>query len=304
MIYMHKRDAIALLVTMFFIIAISVTVGVGLKQVKESSAEVQNMSFMIQANLIIDDILRVLKESKELEEIDSSEALFAFLNQNSFTSFHSNDTKVFLKIQSAKSKFNINALSESNNSVNIQRVALLREFLDRHFINGSFVDILLDMMSGYREDMLYNSNIFDTKPTLFRDYITSSEHLDEAVDYYISAYHDNLRQKIDFTNLFNFSEDKNSSIDLNHVTTDVWSLILSCDGQRAKELARNRGTYTKVQDLELNEIEKENLLAFRTTFFEPVLSVSVEVLKNNQAAKFSFEYDIKTKKGTNFIYEI
>lgn len=289
---------------MFFIILISVAVGVGLKHVKESSQEVQKSALMIQTNLILEDILKILKSSKELEQIDSAEDLFRFLSENSFKELESSGVKVILNLKSAGSRFNVNALSESNNSVNVQRVNLLKDFLNRRSINGSLADILLDMMSGYRDDMSYNSNIFDTKPTLFRDRITSREHLNEALQYYSATYHDDLTKKMDIENLFYYDRDKNSSIDLNYATDEVWELILSCDRAKAKELKEHKGVYTKLQDLELDEKQMSNLSSFRTTFFGTRLSVAVDIVQNEHDAKVRFEYDLKTKKATDFVYEI
>ena len=82
---MHsKHGAIALMITLFFIIAISVSLGIALKQVKGVSTEVSKEKFAMQSSIIIDDVLELLKKSPELQAIDSQGALFAFLSQSSF----------------------------------------------------------------------------------------------------------------------------------------------------------------------------------------------------------------------------
>jgi hypothetical protein len=71
-----------------------------------------------------------------------------------------------------------------------------------------------------------------------------------------------------------------------------------------RALVQNAGSYKKVSELDLTQDEKESLSHFKYSFFEPILYVNVEIIKGELDAKFSFEYNIKTKKGTNFIYEI
>ena len=59
------KKGIALLITVLFVMAITVAVGVGLKQVKVASKQVQNENFMLQASTVLDDILNILHSSKE-----------------------------------------------------------------------------------------------------------------------------------------------------------------------------------------------------------------------------------------------
>jgi len=43
---------------------------------------------------------------------------------------------------------------------------------------------------------------------------------------------------------------------------------------------------------------------FKTSFFEPYIYVVINIEQNKNNAIISFEYDIKKKKGSNFVYEI
>ncbi|QOY53914.1 hypothetical protein HUE87_08400 [Candidatus Sulfurimonas marisnigri] len=302
------RKAIALITTLFFIMAITVSIGVGLKYVNEASIEVNSENFMIQTSVIIDDVLTMLKNSKELESIvgeKSQEALFTFLSQSSFIPFESSGLKINLEFSSARSRFNPNTLADGNSTqVDSPRVQALREYMSENMVDNIYVDILLDSMSGVKEDFSYNTEIFNEKPYLFRDYIASSKHLDELNSFYMQAIQENSLKNINFENLFYFSSDRSTIIDLNYATADVWELMLGCTKERAKTIAVDRGYWNKIEDIDLQEDEKEMLERFNPSYFEPYIDVRVEILQNNKRANIRFEYNIKTKKGSNFNYDI
>jgi len=305
----HKKG-IALLITLLFIIAITVSIGVGLKQVKTASKEIQSENFMVQTDIILDDILNFLKTSKDLDEVvkdNTGEVLYMFLSQSSFIPFEASDIKISLEIKSARSKFNVNAILDINGTeseTSIARIGALKNYLNNHNVNENYTDILLDLMGKVKEDMSYNSDIFYEKPYLFRDYITSMKHLDEVNDFYMKTYHDNNLKKVDFTQLFSFDKNINTVMDLNYITPEVWELILGVDKFRAMELTNGAGSYTKLKDLGLSDDEKSMLNRFKTSYFEPYLDINIEMIQNSNIANIHFEYDIRNRKGSNFSYEI
>ena len=306
------RRAIALLITLLFVMAITVAIGIGLKQVKDASKSVENESFMLETSMILDDVLGILKNTKELDLIVknssqdvSIDALSIFLAQTSFIPFESSDMKIILELSSARSKFNPNALVDLNSSsISLNKVDALKRYLNDNRVNSEYVNIMLDVMGGVREDMSYNTDIFNEKPYLFRDYISSFKHLDAINDTYLKSYRENSLKDIEFENLFYFSQDRNISIDVNYATNEVWEMMLGCDKVRAEQLHDNGGFYTKVDDLLLTPDEKIALAMFNISYFEPFLDVKVEIIKGKNNAKIRFEYDMKEKKGSNFIYEL
>jgi hypothetical protein len=104
--------------------------------------------------------------------------------------------------------------------------------------------------------------------------------------------------------LFYYSSESNISIDLNYATPVVWELLLGTTKERAEFLSDGMGSYTKLSDLNLDDDEKENLAKFRTSYFEPLIFVEIEIMQETMQSKISFEYDIKKKEGYNFAYEI
>ena len=305
-----QKKGIALLITLLFVIAITLSIGIGLKQVKSASIQVQNESFMLQTSMILDDVLRLLQTSKELDGISGDskvEILNVFLSQSSFIPLEASDIKISLEIFSARGKLNINALVDSNTTnttATTQRLDSLKDYLSNYNINSEYSNILLDLMGGIKEDMSYNSDIFNEKPYLFRDYVSSDAHLDEVKDFYMKTYHDNSLKNVNFKNLFYFNKDKTTKIDLNYATPEVWELILGVDKPRAEDLSSGGGAYATLEDIELSDDEKYMLSRFEVSYFEPHLDINIEIIQNSNMAKIHFEYDITQKKGSNFSYEI
>ena len=308
-----KKRGIALLITTLFMMAIIFSLGISLKQVNEATTEVENENFMLQTSVILDDVLSILRTSEELDFItkdNSGDAFFIFLSEASFIPFESSGVKILIELKSARAKFNINSLNSA------KRIDSLKLYLNNYMVNTTYVDMLLDNMKGFKEDMSYNSEIFYEKPYLFRDYIVSSEHLAEINDFYNKTYHDNSLNKkakkssnydeyiLDLDDLFYFRSNKNTKVDLNYATVSTWEMILGCSRQRAIELNTGGGSYNSLDTLMLDDEEKIELAKFKTSFFEPYLDVAVEVLQNNNSAIIRFEYDMKSKKGSNFVYEI
>ncbi len=293
------RSAIALLITLMFVIVITVAIGYGLKQVNDATKIVKQEQSLYQKNIIVEDILNILNNSSDLQAaMSNSESFSLLLSQASFIPFEYGDVTILMKIKSARAKFNPAMLS---NATSVQ----LRKFLVNYNINSQYVDILLDNVRGIKVDNSYNTSIFDEHPYLFRDYIASAKHLEIINAYYAKEYNDNALSNVDFNQLFYYTDDTNISIDLNYATTEVWEFMLGCSHERAEVLNANGGFYTELKDLNLNDDEKKILkTSFKTSFFQPIVQIELEITLNGEYSKMSFEYDIQKKKGSNFAYEI
>jgi len=296
------RKAVALLITLFFIMLITVSIGIGLKQVNDASHHVKDEKFLYQSSVILEDVIGILSSSQELKDINSSEGLALFLSESSFIPFQAQGIQVSIELSSARAKFNVNSLVDADRKPNVQRVASLKQYVSNYMVITTYVDILLDAMSGIKEDMSYNSDIFNEKADLFRDYIASKKHLQEFNKYYTNYYHEDSLVNIDFEKLFSYSTDKGYKIDLSFATPEVWEMMLGCDKQRAIELSAN--FYASKDEIGLNQAEQKRLENFSTTLFEKFLEVNINISQDNHSANIKFEYDIQNAKGSNFVYEI
>jgi len=299
----NRRQGIALLITIMFVIVISVAIGYGLKQVNEASSIVKKENFMYQSHIIVEDVLSILKTSNEVKMIgddNSTSELFLFLSQAAFIPFESSGLEIVMKISSARAKFNPLLLK-----ANQVRQDAMRQYLNNYMVNSQYVDLLVDNISDIKEDNSYNSAIFDENPYLFRDYIASAKHLEKINDFYAKEFNDNSLSKVNFNNLFYYSDNNSTKVDLNYATTEVWEILLGTTKERAEFLSNGGGSYTDEASLGLNSDELERLNLFNIkSFFEPILFVELEISQNGASTSISFEYDIKEKKGSNFVYEL
>jgi hypothetical protein len=303
----QSKNAIALLVTVMFVIVITVAIGFGLKQVNIATQVIKKENFMYQSTLIVEDVLKILKTSPDinnLSESNSSSSFSEFLSQAAFIPFEVSGLEIILKVSSARSKFHPSHFDTNDTNVNEDRKEKMIQYLNNYGINSQYIEILSDNFRGTQE-----SRIFDEKPYLFRDYIASSAHLKEINDFYAKEYNDDSLSKINFDNLFYFTNDKNSSsykIDLNYATIEAWEMMLGVTKDRAEEISLNGGSYDSPEAVKeiLTVDEQENLNLFKKSILELILFVEVEITQNGSSSKISFEYDIKTKKGSNFVYEI
>ena len=294
---LHKK-AIALLITVFFIMAITVSIGVGLKYLKSANDTMSSELFNLQTSIILDDVLNILKKSPELQKINSAESLAVFLAQTASLPFSSHEVNVEVEIKSARAKVNINKFKTQD------KLDTLKLFLEMKNINTEYANMIFDSINGVKEDNSYTTDIFSEKPYLFRDYISSKDQLLEINDAYYKSFHDANLKNVDTLELFYLSKDTNSSVDLNYATALTWELLLSCDSERANMLEVNGAGYTSVDDFDLNDDEKIALNKFQVSFYEPIIDVKIEITQKNLNASIRFEYNIISKKGSNFVYEV
>ncbi|MFA5233630.1 MAG: hypothetical protein WC390_04445 [Sulfurimonas sp.] len=305
---MTRKNAIALLVTILFIMAITIGIGIGLSAMKSASQDVEDERFMFQTALVLDDILSLLSTSLDIEtlsEADATEEFARFLNQTQSIPFAIEDIKVLVKIGSARESFNVNSLQDANATLYVQRAELLKEYLQRFGVQEDYINFLRDGMSGIKEDASYHTRMFYDKPYLYRDYIASLEHLGQINEEYTRQYRDTTLKKADLEHLFSFNKERGTKIDLNYATQTTWMFMLGIDEESALSLVQKSNLYRSYEDLSISD-EKKIVLQefFETSFFEPFVEVQVLINQGDKSAKIVFEYDLKNKKGSNFVYEI
>ena len=297
------RNAIALMITLFFVMALTVSIGLGLKYVKEGAQSVNQEQFLIQIRSVLADFLTMLRKTPQITSINSADTLSLFLSQASLIPLSNNDMSVIIQMGSARDKISPEILNTK-----VKRDAFLA-FLARNGINPDYLNILDDLMGGIKVDGSYKSDIFTNRPTLFRNYIASKQQLEVADTFYIEQFHEQSLQKITPTKLFYTSAESNASnykMDLNHIKPMVWEILLGCDKQRAETLSANGGYYTNENDLGLSEDENLSLMRFHQniSFYEPFIAIKITIIKDDEQAIISFEYNLQSKKGSNFVLEV
>jgi len=297
------RKGIALLITLMFVMIISVAIGYGLSQMKQASKIVQNEDLIYKSSMVLNDVLTILKTSPDVNRLadeNSSADLYTFFQTAEYLPLELANEKVIISLKSARSKLNINLLNKKNEN-------LFRNYFNRYMVGSSYVDILKECMRKNQAKDEYNnysSRLFDEHPTLFRDYIASKAHLEKINAFYIKEYGDTNLKVVPFDELFDYRADLNELLDLNYATAAVWQLILDSSKERAEILAQGAGSYESLKDLNLTPQEKINISKFKTTFFAPYILVNIEIIRQESVSKIAFVYDIKLKRGYDFVFEV
>jgi hypothetical protein len=297
------RSAIALLITVIFVMIISVAIGYGFTQLKEASKVVEDEKLLYQSSMLLDDVLAILFASPQMQSLadsNSSDDLYLFLANSRYLPLEIGGEKVILSFESANAKVNINSLNRANE-------ALFRDYFSSYMVGSSYVDILKECMRKNQAKDEYNSytsTLFEKNPGLFREYIASKKHLDIINAFYEKEYGDTNLKNISFDELFSYSPNSAEAIDLNYAKPAVWELILGTSRQRAEMLSQGAGAYKTVKDLDLSVDEEKNIAKFKTTFFAPYLLVTVEIIREKSSSKIRFIYDVKLKRGYDFVLEV
>ena len=296
----HRRSGIALLITLFFIMAITVAVGISLSQLQKGGKELHEGRFLVQSSAVLEDVLSVLQNSPMMAEIKDAPTFNVFLESTSVLPFEVQDLRVLIRMQSARGKFNINTLKGSEVYRDALNTYMLRyNILDSYYLT----DLLVDCMSGKQD--VYKTAIFDDMPWMYRDKIAGSEHLDQILEYYMRTRHDYNVQKLPWRELVRFGEHNSTEIDANYATAEVWQMMLpNADDVRVQALGEGLVVYEKEGDLNLMTDEKEEMKRFDVRYFLPTVHVDVTVQEHNRTADISFEYEITSKKAETFEYGI
>ncbi len=303
MVHYSSRKGIALLLTLMFVIVMSVAVGYTLTKVKNASHILQREKQLYQNSMILEDILHILQNSRQLQNILGNkpiDSLYLFLSTTKNIPFKLQNSKVLLFISSARERFNINELNKANEP-------FVREYFSKMMVSNNYVNVLKDCMSKNQVKNrynTYNSVIFDEHPYLFREYIASKKQLSIINNFYLNEYNDDNIKRIDFDKLFSFSGNLNENIDLNYATPEVLMLILNTTRERADEIYTLPKPFHFIKDLKLSADEKVALSKFKTSFFEPYIHIKIEIMRDKERSIISFDYDIKSKQGSNFVFSI
>lgn len=299
--YVPRRKAVALLMTLLFIIAISAVLGISLMQLKQGNREVAGGHFLVQSSAMVEDILSVLGNVDKVAKVSDAASLRQFLDVAALLPLRAEGVAVSISLRSEMGKLNINTLSASQK---------FQETLINHMRYGYNVqepvylsELLMDCMDGERE--FYRTDIFEYLPELYRERIADSEHFEQILDYYVRTRRDRSVYDLPWEQLMRFDERNSTRIDVNYVSAELWQMLLPGVGpEKAAAVAEHAIAYEEWGDLGLSEDDMVQLNDFNLSYYEPVVHVGVRIIENNQSADIAFDYDLSTKKAKEFSYDI
>ena len=303
----QQRSGIVLLITLFFIITITVIVGVSLKQLQEANSQLQENRFLAQSAITLEDVLKMVGQAERFGDINDTLSLNLFLTEAAMIPVETGQLSGMITLQSARERIDINTLKDSKP---------LRTTLERYLSESMqvadaryLVYLLMDCMGGFREEG-YSTDIFDRQPWMYRDRIVNKMHFDQILDFYVQSRRDPSVYKVPWEQLIRFGDTKSVNIlDANYLTPELWAMLLVDKYPSSDELetlAHPAEPYESVADLPLSE-ETAQMLAeeFGLGFYAPVVDVKLMLQEGEtHQAAISFEYDLKTKKAGRFDYAI
>ena len=294
------RRGVALLITLFFIIAITAAVGVSLMNLRKSGEELHQARFLLQSGAVVDDVLALMRGADKLGAVTDAESLNLFLLTAGFIPLELKELLVKIEITSAMGHININTLGASE----AFQKALI-DYMNRFNVQDALYmnDLLIDCMGGHKD--IYRTGIFDEMPELYRERIVSKRHLDKIVDFYIRERHDNAVTKVPWKDLIRFGDANATTLDANYITPALWQMLIpGLEEERAVEISSGGGAYSSLEDIDLSPENKANLSAFDLSFYAPTVHLDVEIVENNSSANVAFDYDLTAKKGKHFEFGI
>ena len=300
MIKRQSRHGVALLITLFFIIAITAAVGVSLMNLKKSGEELHEARFLLQSGAVVEDVLSLMREADKLGVVSDADSLSIFLLTAGFIPLELKELLVKIEITSAMGHVNINTLAASK----VFQEALIG-YMVRFNVQDAYYmsDLLIDCMGGYKD--VYKTNIFDEMPELYRERIVSKRHFEKVLDFYIRERHDNAVVRVPWDELIRFDDSNATTVDANYITPALWQMYIpGLEEERAFELSSGEGTYNTLEDIDLSPEERVELAKFNLSFFQPIVRMDIEILENNSSAHVAFDYDLSTKKGKHFEFGI
>ncbi|MGB5964816.1 MAG: hypothetical protein WBF77_04005 [Sulfurimonadaceae bacterium] len=295
-----SRRGVALLITLFFIIAITAAVGVSLMNLKKSGEELHEARFLLQSGAVVEDVLSLMREADKLGVVSDADSLSIFLLTAGFIPLELKELLVKIEITSAMGHVNINTLAASKE---LQQALI--EYMVRFNVQDAnyMSDLLIDCMGGHKE--VYKTNIFDEIPELYRERIVSKRHFEKVLDFYIRERHDNAVLKLPWDELVRFDDSNATAVDANFLTPALWQMYIpGLEEERAFELASGERTYNTLEDIDLSPEERVGLAKFNLSFYQPTVHMDIEILENNSSAHVAFDYDLSSKKGKHFEFGI
>lgn len=280
---------------------ITMSIGIGLKYINNATKSIKENQSLVQNTLLVDDILKILKRLPQLQDINSTEYLATLLRESPKISLQTKDIDIILHLSSARAKINPVVFKKT------KALESFKIFLQNNMVNTGYADIFFDLINGYKPDGLYATDIFNDYPELYREGISSPAQLDFLADVYKRKYHENSIDKLAMKDILYMSDSTtNEGVDANYLSSLGWQLILGCGEERANELLSDGFLYPTKKDLEdaLSKEEKKLIIPFKVGVYMKIMTVEMQINKNGQESSIKFEYNIKTKKGSNFVFKI
>lgn len=295
-----SRHGVALLVTLFFIMAITAVLGISLTLLQQGNAKSYEGRFLVQTSILLDDALSLLAASQEIAATEDAMTLRMLLEGASLIPFSHDGTEVLISMKSAMGRINVNTLADSEAFRNA-----LGEYLVRYNVQdiSYLLDLLADCMGGVQP--YYKSDVFEYLPELYRDRIVDRRHFEQVLEFYVRMRRDNSVMSVPWDQLVRFGSKGDAVIDVNYVSPALWQLLLpDYSEDMTVTLSQPPMAYTALEETGLGEEVLKRLEPFGLSVYEPKVGVSIAIMQNEASAQIDFLYDLTSKTASEFTYGI
>lgn len=293
------KKGVALLATLGLVLALSLLLIVSFELVGKSAKQISDKRFLIQSDIIAANLQPILDATlKDIKNADTLEMLM-------FTPIHIEDESsglsLDIKMESAANKLNINTLWQSTQP-NPQVAEFFEQMLDRYKVADRqfFLNILYDTFDTRSPTERQTGSKIYLQDQFFRTgRIDSMEHFWQIVDYYSQRTGDKSIYNIPWSKILTT---EGVTIDFNYMGYELLKEILPHYGEEslAAYTTDRFDVYKTYASLDMPPDDIQRLRNVNVGFYIPVVHCRVFLKEAKVQKEFAFNYDIASKRVSNF----
>lgn len=302
---MIKKKGIALFSTLLIMVLVIMLMSVALKNTTNIKKSQQKDRYLIQENITINDIKKLLKE-KVLERLNNLNGekkiqLQKVLFSSPLTIINKFDnTTITITLRPEDGKININKIDNADFKeymkdilwkIGIKEVEIFRDVVMANIKTDS------DQRDQYKLTQ-YNEDYNNGDITNYQDF-------KKIVDIYVMQSEDFNARKINYRKYFKFVKDvRGENLDFNYMDLILRKYIVPLNSKNKKLITKSSYRFTNIKDFKLEDEQKiEKVKSNFKTYnikFETINTICIINIKSiNYRVQYSFNYDIKNGKITN-----
>lgn len=292
---LKKRAGIVLLITLFFIVLITLLIGENFKTTQKQFENSTKLNFLTQSNLLLLDLERAFQKS--VANIGNRDDLNVLLNMPFDFSDKSSDIDFSLKFKSAQNGLHFGRLNDNNDTIAEMYQEVLGYILrDANVYDPMFfIALLQDTYDKDTEERIFGSEL-SLRDNRFRNgSLDSKKQFDTILDFYAKERED--------TNIYNISWDeivsfRDREVDINYISPLLLRALLpTMPSYQATSLTTQKEELiSSIDELDIYESQKERLKIFNVVSYGPSLECSVEFRLRDDILLADFIYNIGDKK--------
>jgi len=298
-----SRPAIALIITLFFIMAMTLLVGISSSLSDRALKRVEKERFLIQANRISADVVTMLTQMTK--DMNGSDDLAMLIDLPVLLDDEVSGMYVEITFESASSRLNINSLVDENGTIQKEYYNLLENILiNNQVLDPSlFLALVADTIDSDIKERIVDSEIASLDPFYSNGEIIDMRHFNKIIRMYIEMRDDLAIKQIPWSKIISTVGEK---VDINHITPELFTEIFPnfAPDEVIEYTLGRENTYNAMEDLEVDDITKEHLEKLGVSFYEPLVKCEVLLKVNEQTGIITFYYDLSGKNASEFNIKI